>query len=210
MKIPNLWLIILNTKTMILPIVGYGHPVLRKVGENITEEHPDLKETIANMYETMYNAYGVGLAAPQVGKAVRLFVIDTTPFSDDEDLEASKQQELKGFKRTFINAKMLKEEGEEWCFNEGCLSIPDVREDVYRNPKITIEYCEEDFVMKTEVFEGLIARVIQHEYDHIEGILFTDKISSLKKRLIQKKLKNITEGKTFQDYRMRFIAKKGR
>ncbi|RKS98493.1 peptide deformylase [Flavobacterium sp. 123] len=195
---------------MILPIIGYGDPVLRKVGGNLTPEHPNLKETIANMYETMYNAYGVGLAAPQIGLALRLFVIDTTPFSDDDDLEETEQKNLKGFKKTFINARMIKEEGEEWAFNEGCLSIPDVREDVYRNPTITIEYCEEDFVMKTEVFDGLIARVIQHEYDHIEGILFTDKISSLKKRLIQKKLKNILEGKTFQEYRMKFFGKKGR
>ena len=195
---------------MISPIIGYGDPVLRKTGEVLSAEHPNLKETIANMYETMYNAYGVGLAAPQVGLALRLFVIDTTPFSDDEELDDASQKQLQGFKRTFINAKMIKEEGEEWSFNEGCLSIPDVREDVYRNPTITIEYCEEDFVMKTEVFDGLIARVIQHEYDHIEGILFTDKISSLKKRLIQKKLKNILEGKTFQDYRMKFFGKKGR
>lgn len=203
-------LINLNTRIMILPIIGYGDPVLRKVAENITAEFPDLKQTIVNMYETMYNANGVGLAAPQVGKALRIFVIDTTPFSDDEDLDSAEQKQLNGFKRTFINAKMIKEEGEEWSFNEGCLSIPDVREDVYRNPTITIAYCEEDFVMKTEVFDGLIARVIQHEYDHIEGILFTDKISSLKKRLIQKKLKNIIEGKTFQEYRMKFFGKKGR
>ncbi|MEY4963137.1 MAG: hypothetical protein RLZZ323_456 [Bacteroidota bacterium] len=195
---------------MILPIIGYGDPVLRKVGEEITPDYPNLKETIANMYETMYNAYGVGLAAPQVGLAIRLFVIDTTPFSDDEEMSEADQKKMKGFKRTFINAKIIKEEGEEWSFNEGCLSIPDVREDVYRNPIVTIEYCEEDFVMKTEVFDGLIARVIQHEYDHIEGILFTDKISSLKKRLIQKKLKNIIEGKTFQEYRMKFFGKKGR
>jgi peptide deformylase len=195
---------------MILPIIGYGDPVLRKVGENLSPEHPNLKETIANMYDTMYNACGVGLAAPQVGLALRIFVIDTTPFSDDEELEDSEQKQLNGFKKTFINAKMIKEDGEEWSFNEGCLSIPDVREDVYRNERITIEYCEEDFVMKTEVFDGLIARVIQHEYDHIEGILFTDKISSLKKRLIQKKLKNILEGKTFQEYRMKFFGKKGR
>ena len=195
---------------MILPIIGYGDPVLRKTGEVLSAEHPNLNETIANMYETMYNAYGVGLAAPQIGLALRLFVIDTTPFSDDEELDDAEQKQLQGFKRTFINAKMIKEEGEEWSFNEGCLSIPDVREDVYRNPTITIEYCEEDFVMKTEVFDGLIARVIQHEYDQIEGILFTDKISSLKKRLIQKKLKNILEGKTFQDYRMKFFGKKGR
>ena len=195
---------------MILPIIGYGDPVLRKTGELLSAEHPQLQETIANMYDTMYNAYGVGLAAPQIGLALRLFVIDTTPFSDDEELDDAAQKQLQGFKRTFINAKMIKEEGEEWSFNEGCLSIPDVREDVYRNPTITIEYCEEDFVMKTEVFDGLIARVIQHEYDHIEGILFTDKISSLKKRLIQKKLKNIVEGKTFQEYRMKFFGKKGR
>ncbi len=195
---------------MILPIIGYGDPVLRKVGEVITPDYPNLKETIANMYDTMYNAYGVGLAAPQVGLPIRLFVIDTTPFSDDEDMSEADQKKMNGFKRTFINAKIIKEEGEEWSFNEGCLSIPDVREDVYRKPQVTIEYCEEDFVMKTEVFDGLIARVIQHEYDHIEGILFTDKIASLKKRLIQKKLKNITEGKTFQEYRMKFFGKKGR
>lgn len=195
---------------MILPIIGYGDPVLRKVGEAITPDYPNLKETIANMYDTMYNAYGVGLAAPQVGLPIRLFVIDTTPFSDDEDMSEADQKKMNGFKRTFINAKIVKEEGEEWSFNEGCLSIPDVREDVYRKPIVTIEYCEEDFVMKTEVFDGLIARVIQHEYDHIEGILFTDKISSLKKRLIQKKLKNIIEGKTFQEYRMKFFGKKGR
>lgn len=193
---------------MILPIIGYGDPVLRKVGEEVTPDYPNLKEVIANMYETMYNASGVGLAAEQVGLPLRLFVVDTTPFSDDDDLETAAQNQLKGFKRTFINAKIIKEEGEEWAFNEGCLSIPDVREDVYRKPIVTIEYCEEDFVMKTEVFDGLIARVIQHEYDHIEGILFTDKISSLKKRLIQKKLKNIMEGKTFQEYRMKFFAKK--
>lgn len=195
---------------MILPIIGYGDPVLRKVGEEITPDYPNLKETISNMYDTMYNAYGVGLAAPQVGLPIRLFIIDTTPFSDDEDMSEADQKKMNGFKRTFINAKIVKEEGEEWSFNEGCLSIPDVREDVYRKPIVTIEYCEEDFVMKTEVFDGLIARVIQHEYDHIEGILFTDKISSLKKRLIQKKLKNIIEGKTFQEYRMKFFGKKGR
>jgi peptide deformylase len=195
---------------MILPIIGYGDPVLRKVGEAITPQYPNLKETIASMYETMYNAYGVGLAAPQVGLAIRLFVIDTAPFSEDEDLSKDEQLQLKNFKRTFINAKMLKEEGEEWGFNEGCLSIPEVREDVYRNETITIEYCDEDFNTKTEVFDGLIARVIQHEYDHIEGILFTDKISTLKKQLIKKKLQNIMEGKTRPDYKMKFLSKKGR
>ena len=195
---------------MIFPIYGYGEPVLRKVGEEITPEYPNLKEVIANMYDTMYNAYGVGLAAPQIGLAIRLFIVDTQPFSEGDDLTPEEETELKGFKRTFINAKMLKEEGEEWGFNEGCLSIPEVREDVFRNEKITIEYCDENFNKKTEVFDGLIARVIQHEYDHIEGILFTDKISSLKKTLIKKKLQNIMEGKARPDYRMKFAAKKGR
>lgn len=195
---------------MILPIVGYGDPVLRKVCDDITAEHPNLQEIIANMYDTMYNAYGVGLAAPQIGLAVRLFVIDTEPFSDSDDLSKEEQEQLKGFKQTFINAKMLKEEGEEWGFNEGCLSIPDVREDVYRHEKITLEYYDENFNKKTEVFDGLIARVIQHEYDHIEGILFTDKIAMLKKTLIKKKLQNIMDGKARPDYRMRFCNKKGR
>jgi len=169
-----------------------------------------LKEVVANMYETMYHACGVGLAAPQVGLPIRLFLVDTAPFGEDEDLSTEEQALLKGFKRTFINAKMIKEEGEEWGFNEGCLSIPEVREDVYRHETITIEYYDEDFNKKTEVFDGLIARVIQHEYDHIEGILFTDRISSLKKRLIKKKLQNIMEGKSRPDYKMKFVAKKGR
>lgn len=195
---------------MIVPIVGYGDPVLRKVGAEISADYPNLKEIIQNMYDTMYNAYGVGLAAPQIGLSIRLFVIDTEPFSDSEDLSKEEQEQLKGFKKTFINAKMLKEEGEEWGFNEGCLSIPDVREDVYRHEKITLEYYDEDFNKKTEVYEGLIARVIQHEYDHIEGILFTDLISTLKRTLIKKKLQNIMDGKARPDYKMRFCNKKGR
>ncbi|HOZ74865.1 MAG TPA: peptide deformylase [Flavobacterium sp.] len=195
---------------MILPIIGYGDPVLRKVCEPISADYPHLKQIIADMYETMYNAYGVGLAAPQVGLGIRLFVIDTAPFGQDEDLSDEEQALLKNFKRTFINANMVKEEGEEWGFNEGCLSIPEVREDVYRNETITITYQDEDFNTKTEVFDGLIARVIQHEYDHTEGILFTDKISSLKKQLIKKKLQNIMEGKARPDYKMKFVTKKGR
>jgi len=195
---------------MITPIYGYGEPVLRKVGEEITPDYPNLKEVIANMYDTMYNAYGVGLAAPQVGLAIRLFIVDTEPFRDNDELSKEEQLQLKGFKKTFINAKMLKEEGEEWSFNEGCLSIPDVREDVFRKEKITIEYFDEDFNKKTEVYDGLIARVIQHEYDHIEGVLFTDRISTLKKTLIKKKLQNIMDGKAFPDYRMKFANKKGR
>lgn len=195
---------------MILPIIGYGDPVLRKIGEEIPANSPELKQTIANMYETMYNACGVGLAAPQVGLPLRLFIIDTEPFSDSEDLKKEDQEALKGFKKTFINATILSEEGEEWCFNEGCLSIPDVREDVYRHEKITIEYLDEDFNKKVEVYDGLIARVIQHEYDHIEGILFTDHLSTLKKQLIKRKLQNIMEGKANPDYKMKYHAKKGR
>ena len=195
---------------MILPIVGYGDPVLRKVADFISSDYPNLKETLVNMYDTMYNASGVGLAAPQVGLTIRIFVVDTSAFGDDDELATEEQLKLKNFKRTFINAKMIKEEGEIWGFNEGCLSIPDVREDVFRNERITLEYCDEDFVVKTEVFDGLIARVIQHEYDHIEGILFTDLISSLKKQLIKKKLQNIMDGKSRPDYRMKFCNKKGR
>lgn len=195
---------------MILPIVGYGDPVLRKVGVEISAEYANLSELIANMYDTMYNAYGVGLAAPQIGLAIRLFIVDTAPFAENDDLSATEIEQLKSFKKTFINAKILKEDGNEWGFNEGCLSIPEVREDVFRKERITIEYFDENFVKHTEVYDGLIARVIQHEYDHIEGILFTDKISSLKKTLIKKRLQNIIDGKIFPDYRMKFFNKKGR
>lgn len=189
---------------MILPIVAYGDAVLRKKGENITETYPNLKELIGNMYETMYEAYGVGLAAPQIGHSIRLFVIDTNPFSEDEDLSKAEQLQLKDFKRVFINAKILEETGDEWAFNEGCLSIPDVREDVFRQPKIKIQFQDENFKTHVEEFEGLIARVIQHEYDHIDGILFTDKLSTLKKRLIKGRLANISKGNIKVDYKMRF------
>ncbi len=195
---------------MILPITGYGDPVLRKVCVEITNSYPNVSELIGDMYETMYNANGVGLAAPQVSLPIRLFVIDTAPFADDDDLSSEKQNELKNYKCTFINAKMLLEEGEKWSFNEGCLSIPSVREDVSRHEKITIEYFDENFVKKTDTFTGLIARVIQHEYDHIEGILFTDHISAFKKQLNKKKLQNIIDGKASPDYKMKYIAKKGR
>lgn len=195
---------------MIVPIYGYGEPVLRKVCEEITPDYPHLKEIIANMFETMYNAYGLGIAAPQIGLGIRLFVIDTEPLSDDKDLSDDEIDKLKNFKQVFINAKILLEEGDEWPFYEGCLSIPDVREDVYRKERITIEYYDENFNKKIQVLDGMIARVIQHEYDHIEGVLFTDKISTLKKTLIKKKLQNIMDGKAFPDYRMKFANKKGR
>lgn len=188
---------------MILPIVGYGDAVLRKVCKPIDSNYPKLDELIANMKETMYNASGVGLAAPQIGRDIRLFVIDASPFADKE-MEKEEYETLQNFNRVFINAKIIKEEGEEWAFNEGCLSIPNVREDVYRKPIITIEYQDENFEDRTETLSGLAARVFQHEYDHIEGILFTDKLSSLKKRLIKKKLDNISKGKIRIDYKMRF------
>jgi peptide deformylase len=189
---------------MILPIVAYGDPVLRKVGISIDADYPELEKLISNMKETMYNASGVGLAAPQIGKAIRVFLIDASPFADDEDLSEKERIILKNFNRVFINPQIIKEEGKEWVFNEGCLSIPDVREDVLRKEKITIEYQDENFKKHTEVLEGLAARVFQHEYDHIEGVLFTDKLSSLKKRIIKKKLENISKGKIKSDYRMRF------
>ena len=196
---------------MILPIVAYGDPILRKVAKAIDAAYPDLEKLITNMKETMYNASGVGLAAPQIGKAIRLFLIDASPFSEDDDLSEEERTLLKSFNRVFINPKILEEEGEEWIFNEGCLSIPDVREDVSRQPKITIEYQDENFTVHTETLEGLAARVFQHEFDHIEGILFTDKLSTLKKRIIKKKLENISKGKISADYRMRFPnAKKGK
>ncbi|WP_420602404.1 peptide deformylase [Flagellimonas sp.] len=196
---------------MILPIVAYGDPVLRKVGKDITTDYPKLDELISNMWETMYNAHGVGLAAPQIGLPIRLFLVDTTPFSDDEELSEDEQKALNGFKKVFINAKIEEETGTEWDFNEGCLSIPDIREDVKRKPEITVTYLDEDFKEHTETYDGLLARVIQHEYDHIEGILFTDKLSSLKKRLLKSRLDKISKGKINIDYKMRFPnIKKGR
>lgn len=189
---------------MILPIVAYGDPVLRKVGKEIDADYPELEKLISNMWDTMNNAQGVGIAAPQIGKAIRLFVIDASPFGDDEDLSEVDRNALKNFKHVFINAKIIEESGDEWSFNEGCLSIPDVREDVFRQENVTIEYLDESFEKHTLSLSGLAARVFQHEYDHIEGILFTDKLSSLKKRLIKKKLENISKGKIDADYRMRF------
>lgn len=196
---------------MVLPITAYGDPVLRKKAKDIEQDYPNLKELIQNMWDTMYGAYGVGLAAPQVGLPIRIFLVDTSPFAEDEELTEKEKKELESLKKVFINATILEETGDEWAFNEGCLSIPDIREDVFRKPKIKIEYFDEDFNKHTEEYDGLAARVIQHEYDHIEGILFTDKLSSLKKRLIKGKLANISKGKIQVDYRMKFPElKKGR
>lgn len=189
---------------MIYPIVAYGDPVLRKKGKEITKDYPGLQEIIENMWQTMYNAQGVGLAAPQIGLPIRLFVIDPTPFSEDEELDSQDREQLKNLRKVFINPRIVEEKGEQWAFNEGCLSIPDVREDVMRKPEIIIEYQDERFEPHREVYSGLAARVIQHEYDHIEGILFTDKLSSLRKRLIRGKLNSIAKGKIKIDYKMRF------
>jgi len=189
---------------MILPIVAYGDPVLRKVGKDIDKDYSDLSKLLENMWETMYKAEGVGLAAPQIGRDIRLFIVDTAPFAQDEDLDEAERTYLSNYKKVFINATILKEEGKEWAFNEGCLSIPNIREDVSRNEEVTIEYLDENFKEHTEVLTGLVARVVQHEYDHIEGVMFTDKLSSLKKRLLKKKLENISKGIVDVDYKMKF------
>jgi len=189
---------------MILPIIAYGDPVLRKLGKSIDKEYPALESLLENMFETMYGAKGIGLAAPQIGLPIRIFIVDATPFKDDEELELEERNFLSTFKQVFINAQIIDETGDEWVFNEGCLSIPDVREDVFRNETVKIEYLDEKFEKHTKEFSGIAARIIQHEYDHIQGILFTDKLSSLKKRLIKGKLANISKGKIRIDYRMRF------
>lgn len=189
---------------MVLPIIAYGDPVLRKVATDISPDYPNLNTLIANMYDTMNYAYGVGLAAPQIGLPIRLFVVDTAPFADDDDLTEDERTFLSNFKKTFINAKITEETGDKWLFNEGCLSIPGVREDVSRQKQITIEFVDEQFTPQQLTLTGLAARVVQHEYDHIEGILFTDKLSSFKKQLIKGKLTNISKGKVKVDYRMKF------
>lgn len=182
---------------MILPIVAFGNPVLKQKAQDISADYPNLNDLISNMFQTMYTANGVGLAAPQVGLSIRLFVIDATPFADEEPL-------LKGYKKAFINAQILEETGDTWSFNEGCLSIPGIREDVIRQKEILIRYQDENFNTVEEKISGILARVIQHEYDHIEGILFTDRISTLRKTLLRSKLSNITRGQVKVDYRMKF------
>lgn len=184
---------------MIYPIVLYGDPVLKKPGEDIPQGE-DVKELVADMFETMYSASGVGLAAQQIGKPIRLFIIDSTPMHEEE--------EEKGIKRAFINPEIIEEEGEPWTFEEGCLSIPGIREDVKREPQIKIRFYDEDWNEHEEVFDDIEARIIQHEYDHIEGILFTDHISSFKKRLLKGKLANISKGKTDVNYRVKIPAKR--
>lgn len=195
---------------MILPIVAYGDPVLKKEGQEIDKDYPELDKLIANMFETMYAAHGVGLAAPQIGKSIRLFVVDASPFAEDAD-EDDRAKGLEGFKKVFINPIIEEESGEEWAFQEGCLSIPKIREDVYRKENIVITYFDENWEFHEETYSGYAARVIQHEYDHVDGVLFTDHLSPLKKRMITKKLNNISKGEVDIDYRMKFpLQKKGR
>jgi len=194
----------------VLPIEAYGSKVLRKMGEDIDENYPNLDKLIEDMFETMYKASGVGLAAPQVGIAIRLFIIDAAPFAEeDEDGEVDEMAKgLEDFKKVFINAEIIEESGEAWGFEEGCLSIPKIREEVFREPKIRMTYYDENWKFYDEVFEGYAARIIQHEYDHIDGVLFTDHLKPLRKRLIQRKLKDISTGNIEVNYRMNFPIKK--
>jgi peptide deformylase len=189
---------------MIYPIVAYGDPVLRKETLDIVEGEIDVKKLAEDMFETMYAASGVGLAAPQIGLNIRMFVVDGTPINEsaenDEDIDPS----LIDFKKVFINAEILEEDGDEWAYEEGCLSIPGIRADVYRPEFIKIKYFDTDWVEHTEDYESLAARIIQHEYDHVDGILFTDHLTSLKKQMLKKKLANITKGDVDVEYRMKF------
>ena len=195
---------------MILPIVAYGNPVLKRVADEITSDYPDLSELIENMWETMYAAHGVGLAAPQIGVSIRLFVIDASLFVDEEEMDQEEIDTLKDLKKVFINPIIEEEQGELWSFNEGCLSIPDVREDVSRKEEIVVSYLDENFTPQQLKLNGLAARVVQHEYDHIQGVLFTDHLSPLKKRLIKKRLTSISKGSVSVEYRMKFPKKSKR
>lgn len=186
---------------MIYPIVAYGDPVLRREADEIDENYEGLTSLIQNMFETMYNASGVGLAAPQIGKSIRLFIVDASSFADEEP-------ELENFKKVFINPIILEEQGKEWEFNEGCLSIPGIREDIYRKPEITIEYYDENFDLKEETYNGMAARIIQHEYDHIEGVLFVDHIPPLRKKILKPRLDKIGKGDVKVAYKMKFPFKK--
>ncbi len=197
---------------MILPIVAYGAPVLKKEADEIDENYEGLQELIQNMFETMYEANGVGLAAPQIGKSIRVFIVDGSPFAEVEEGEEPDPLAagLDGFKKVFINPIIEEESGEEWGFNEGCLSIPKIREEVFRQPNIKISYYDENWDFIEEEYTGYAARIIQHEYDHVEGVLFTDYLSPLKKRILKKKLVNISKGDVEVDYRMNFPAQKKR
>ena len=180
---------------MILPIIAYGDPVLKKETEEIAENDPNLKTLIADMFETMYKAKGVGLAAPQIGKSIRLFIIDGSPFANEEGEELdTKAIGIENFKKVFINPIIEEESGEKWVFQEGCLSIPKIRENVIRHEKLLIIYYDENWKFHEENYDGYAARIIQHEYDHIEGVLFTDHLPPLKRKMLTKRLQNITSG----------------
>jgi peptide deformylase len=189
---------------MILPIRAYGDPVLKKVAQDIEPGHPGLEKLIADMFETMYAASGVGLAAPQIGQSIRLFIVDASPFAEDEDGQPTDEAHLKDFKKVFINPYIVEEEGEEWGFEEGCLSIPGIREEVYRAERIVLQYQDEHFNEFEEEFDGFAARVIQHEHDHLDGVLFTDHLNPLRKRMLQGRLRDISKGRTDARYKMRF------
>ena len=191
---------------MILPVIGYGNSILKRKSKEVPNSYPGLKELIRNMYDTMYNASGVGLAAPQIGKSIKIFIIDTSPFLNMDDNEI-KDYEVSSVKQTFINPTILDATGEFWSFEEGCLSIPHIREEVKRKSFIKIEYYDENFNYRKDDFSGIVARVIQHEYDHIQGVLFTDKLTSFKKRLLKSKLNNIEKGNVDVDYLMDFYKK---
>jgi len=182
---------------MTYPILAFGHPNLRKIAVDIDKDYPNLDSLIESMYESMYQSNGVGLAAPQINKSIRLFTIDASPFSEEAATEIE-------FKQTFINAHIIEETGDKWSFNEGCLSVPGINEDVMRHPKIRITYYDTDWNFHDEEFEGVVARVIQHEYDHLEGKLFVDHLSGLRKTMIRGKLIDISKGKANVDYRMIF------
>lgn len=183
---------------MIYPIVVYGSPMLRRVSKEIDRDHPDLQQLIADMFETMYVSDGIGLAAPQIGKSLRLFVIDGTAMAEDDP-------SLEGFKKAFINPEIIEETGEKWTYTEGCLSLPNIREDVIRNGQIRIKYFDEHFIEHDEVYDGIKARIMQHEYDHLEGILFTDKIAPLKRKMLKGKLNDIAKGKTNAAYKTKLV-----
>lgn len=185
---------------MLLPIYAYGQPVLKKVAEDITPDYPGLQELIENMWKTMYNAEGVGLAAPQIGKSIRLFVVDTVQM-----MKEGKEDE--GIKKVFINAHKVEEAGEPWTYEEGCLSIPDIRGDVERPAQLKLRYMDENFEEQEIILNGINARVVQHEYDHIDGILFTELLKPIKKRMIKRKLDSIKKGKVGADYKMKFAVR---
>lgn len=193
---------------MLLPIVAYGDPVLRKIAQPIEQGSIDVKKLSEDMFETMYAAAGVGLAAPQVGLNIRLFVVDGSPLNEEDPNHEDFDPTLVGFKKVFINAQVLDEDGDEWAYEEGCLSIPGIRGDVYRPEFVKIKYLDLDWNEHMEEYEGMAARIIQHEYDHIEGILFTDHFPALKKQLLKKKLAKITKGDVSVEYRMKFPASK--